>query len=152
MVCRCCRYFCLYIKDFRKHFEPLLVMFQRYLLYSEIQCIAFPGNLSQHESLEIANDLKYMFASSNSEGVPLRPPQRTMKLPLGDLYYRLPVKNPMEENSVVELYFQIGKETTEKHVLTDLVDRVRVSTWRIANKTSRKSQCSQLYSSILCND
>ena len=47
-----------------------------------------------------------------------------MKLPLGDLYYRLPVKNPMEENSVVELYFQIGRETTEMHVLTDLMDRV----------------------------
>eukprot|EP00958_Prasinococcus_capsulatus_P015793 scaffold1697_cov363-Prasinococcus_capsulatus_cf.AAC.1 len=93
-------------------------------LFRDLRVEAFVhGNLSRQEALDVCNDIKSKFASASAEGVPMRPPQQIMKLPQGILFYRAPVKNPSEENSVVEFYFQIGIATTEAHILTDLIDR-----------------------------
>ncbi|XP_024542665.1 nardilysin-like isoform X1 [Selaginella moellendorffii] len=86
------------------------------------------GNLTKEEALDIVNVVK-----STVVTVPMleetMPKIRIVKIPSQtDFAYNVPVVNPLEENSVAELYFQmgldLGAESVREHVLGDLFEHM----------------------------
>ncbi|KAL6998784.1 nardilysin [Sarracenia purpurea var. burkii] len=94
-------------------------------LYIEGLC---HGNLLEEEAISISNIFRSNF-SVQPLPVDMRHKEHVMCLPSGaDLVRDVKVKNKLETNSVVELYFQIepeiGPEMTKLKALADLFDEI----------------------------
>ncbi|GFZ19968.1 insulinase (Peptidase family M16) family protein [Actinidia rufa] len=88
----------------------------------------FHGNLLEEEAINISNIFRSNF-SVQPIPVDMRHKEYVMCLPFGaDLVRDVKVKNKLETNSVVELYFQIepevGPELTKLKALVDLFDEI----------------------------
>ncbi|KAF1891133.1 hypothetical protein Lal_00001272 [Lupinus albus] len=109
------------ILDDLKAFIPEL----RSQLYIEGLC---HGNLSEEEAISISNIFKVNF-QVDPLPIELRHAERVICLPSGaNLVRDVSVKNKLEKNSVIELYFQIeqdvGVESTKLKALIDLFDEI----------------------------
>ncbi|OIV95653.1 hypothetical protein TanjilG_01447 [Lupinus angustifolius] len=110
----------LFLDDL-KAFIPEL----RSQLYIEGLC---HGNLSEEEAISISNIFKVNFPV-NSLPIESRHAERVICFPSGaNLVRDVSVKNKLEKNSVIELYFQIeqdvGVESTKLKALIDLFDEI----------------------------
>eukprot|EP01018_Ginkgo_biloba_P028828 Gb_06507 [translate_table: standard] len=86
------------------------------------------GNLLEDEAIAIASIFKN-YLSLSALPTELRHKERILRLPDGiSLIHNASVKNELEENSVVELYFQIeqdaGRESTRARAMGDLFEDI----------------------------
>ncbi|KAL3700566.1 hypothetical protein R1sor_018588 [Riccia sorocarpa] len=94
-----------------KDFIPKL--FER--TYMEALC---HGNLTEVEALKIANIFRSSLVKQELPAT-LRVKERVFKLPTGPCHLvKADVKNKSEDNSVVEMYFQVGQDLGEPSVRT----------------------------------
>ncbi|XP_027334300.1 nardilysin-like [Abrus precatorius] len=110
----------LFLEDLKAFIPELLSQ-----LYVEGLC---HGNLSEEEAISISNIFKMNFPV-NPLPIELRHAERVICLPSSSNLVRdVGVKNKLEKNSVVELYFQIeqdcGMESIKLKALIDLFDEI----------------------------
>eukprot|EP00250_Pteridium_aquilinum_P001882 c12089_g1_i1 orf=386-3718(-) len=98
-------------------------------LLSQIHIEAFcHGNLLKDEAVSIAEIFKDALAMEPLPNAG-EPGEKILKLPTGSsLVYNTDAKNPMEENSAVEMYFQIdqdvGEESVRARAIYDLFESI----------------------------
>ncbi|CAM6083277.1 unnamed protein product [Calypogeia fissa] len=92
--------------------------------YMEVLC---HGNLSEDEALVLVNIFKDAFVSKVLPPE-LRPQELVYKLPVNSFVLDADVKNESEDNSVVEMYFQVeqdvGEQSLRSRAMLDLFEEI----------------------------
>jgi nardilysin len=84
------------------------------------------GNLKVKQTLELANKVRALLGPSTAIAA-ARLADCAVRLPAGaDLLQRVAAKNPEEDNSVVEAYWQFGVDSPGNRALADMMEQVRV--------------------------
>ncbi|KAL4440115.1 hypothetical protein ABPG75_003116 [Micractinium tetrahymenae] len=82
------------------------------------------GNITAQEAEALAQQLHSALGGSQL-AADARPPERCVQLPKGcNMLHRSPAKNPEEDNSVVEMYFQCCADTVADRALLDMVEQL----------------------------
>lgn len=83
------------------------------------------GNVTKEESVALARDVLSLLGPAVSLPVNNRPMECAVAFPGNtSLLHRAPVKNAEEENSVVEVYRQVGPDDTRKRAILDFVEQL----------------------------